>query len=98
MKTSLNFKKQITKLVIPIFVLAIAFASHAREREPNDLKSFKVVVEKTDNGVKLTCKNGCAWKNLAFSLNDSQSQAINEYGMTDLDENLSNEDADMLFT
>ena len=84
-----------------IFVLAAGSELQAQEKKPADLKDFKFVIEKTDSGIKMTCQNGCAWKELTFSLNDNKPQAIDEYGMTEVNKNSSDKDvnlADFLFT
>ncbi|MGB3075533.1 MAG: TonB family protein, partial [Chitinophagales bacterium] len=48
-----------------------------------DLAKFLIVVEKTDNELKLTCKDGCAWKSLTFNSSSfDEPQAIDQYGMT----------------
>ena len=49
----------------------------------------------------MTCENGCAWKELTYSFNDDKPQAIDEYGMTELNKNSSDKDSnltDFLFT
>ena len=38
---------------------------------------------KTENGeLKLTCKEGCAWKELSFTIPSGQKQLVTEYGMS----------------
>jgi len=48
------------------------------------VSGFLILVETTDNGLKLTCEEGCAWGELSFSLNGYRRQAIDQYGMTSL--------------
>src|SRR5690606_28993543 len=67
----------------------------------SELKDFKLIVEKTDNGIKMKSEKGSAWIDLAFSLNNYQPQAVDEYGMTELKKVSENKDgnlADFLFT
>ena len=45
---------------------------------------FLILVETTDEGLKLTGQQGCAWKELTFSIKQDNSQAIDQYGMTSL--------------
>jgi len=53
--------------------------------QKSDLTKFLIVIEKTENELKLTCQNGCAWKNLSFSSSASKEpQAIDQNGMTTL--------------
>jgi len=101
MKAKLNFKRLITKSLITAFVLTASSGLVAQEKKSNDLKSFKVVVEKTDDGIKMQSIDGSAWIDLAFSINKDRPQAIDEYGMTDLNKVSSEKDsnlADFLFT
>jgi len=101
MKTKLNFRKLITNSLIAVFVLTVSSELIAQEKKSNDLKNFKVVVEKTDNGIKMQSVEGSAWIDLSFSINNDRPQAIDEYGMTELNKISSEKDsnlADFLFT
>lgn len=51
-----------------------------------EIASFLILVETTDDGFKLACEKGCAWKTLTFSLNPYKPQAIDQWGMTSLEE------------
>jgi hypothetical protein len=73
----------------------------AQEQSSSDLKDFKITIEKTDNRVKMHSSEGSAWINLSFSTANDKPTAIDEYGMTTLDEESSIADprlADYLFT
>jgi len=93
-----------TRKTLPTIVVALLFIFATRlaaQEKMNELIDFKVIVEKTDDEIKLSSEEGCAWVDLSFSLNNYQPQAVDEYGMTALknvselkDENLS----DFLFT
>jgi hypothetical protein len=101
MKTKLNFKKLISNTLIALFVLTASSELVAQEKKSEDLKNFKVVVEKTDNGIKMQSVEGSAWIDLSFSINNDRPQAIDEYGMTELNKISSDKDsnlADFLFT
>ncbi|WP_299388314.1 hypothetical protein [uncultured Lacinutrix sp.] len=101
MKTKLNFKKLISNTLIALFILTASSELVAQEKKSNDLKNFKVVVEKTDNGIKMQSVEGSAWIDLSFSINNDRPQAIDEYGMTELNKISSDKDsnlADFLFT
>ena len=66
-----------------------------------ELKHFKLIVEKTDNGIKMKSEKGSAWLDLSFSLNNYRPQAVDEYGMTNLKNVSENKDenlADFLLT
>ncbi len=101
MKTKLNFKKLISNTLIALFILTASSELVAQEKKSDDLKNFKVVVEKTDNGIKMQSVEGSAWIDLSFSINKDRPQAIDEYGMTELNKISSDKDsnlADFLFT
>ena len=95
MKTKLNFKQLIIDVLIVVFVLTASSELLAQEKKSTDLKDFKVLVEKTDNGIKMICENGCAWKELTYSINDYKPQAIDEYGMTELNKNSLDKDSNL---
>ena len=101
MKAKLNFTRPMLNLLIALFVLTASSKLIAQEKTSTDLKDFKVVVEKTENGIKMQSVKGSAWIDLSFSLNNDRPQAIDEYGMTELNKISSDKDsnlADFLFT
>ena len=72
---------------------------NAQESTP-DLKNFKISIEKKGNEVILKCEEGCAWIDLTYE-NKLEAQAIDEYGMTELNASKSEKDSkltDFLFT
>ena len=101
MKTKLNFKRLVPNLLIAVTVLTASSELIAQEKKSNDLKDFKIVVKKTENGIEMQSVEGSAWIDLSFSINNDRLQAIDEYGMTELDKVSSSKDsnlADFLFT
>ena len=60
MKTKLNFKKRMSNTLIALFILTVSSELVAQEKKSEDLKNFKVVVEKTDNGIKMQSVEGSA--------------------------------------
>ncbi|MFK5981595.1 MAG: hypothetical protein QM499_01680 [Flavobacteriaceae bacterium] len=101
MKKKMNFRKLITNSLIAVFILTASSKLIAQEKKSNGLKNFKVVVEKTDNGIKMQSVEGSAWIDLSFTTNNDKPQAIDEYGMTELNKISSKKDsnlADFLFT
>jgi hypothetical protein len=70
------------------------------KKKSTALKEFTIVMESTDDGIKMECPKGSTWTKLSFTLNNDDSQAVDEYGMAELD-NLSTEKganlADYLF-
>jgi len=101
MKTKLNFNQIILNLLSIVFFLAASSNLTAQEKKTIDLKDFKIIVEKTYNGIKMKSVEGIAWIDLSFNLENDQTQAIDEYGMTEVNKVSSKKDsnlADFLFT
>ncbi|MFI1745940.1 hypothetical protein [Thalassobellus sediminis] len=100
MKTKMNFKRLFSMMLIALLFLTASSELVAQEKTA-ELKNFKVIVEKTENGIKMKSEKGSAWKDLSFSLNNYRPQAVDEYGMTELKNVSENKDeklADFLFT
>ena len=83
MKAKLNFRKPFSTLILALLFLATTSELFAQEKIA-EIKDFKVIVEKTDNGIKMKSKKGSAWIDLSFSLDNYRLQAVDEYGMTEL--------------
>ena len=101
MKTKMNLKALASNLLIAVLVLTGCSNLIAQENNAIDLKDFKIVVEKTEDGIKMHSMQGSAWADLSFSLKNDRPHAIDEYGMTDLGKVSSEKDAnlaDFLFT
>lgn len=101
MKRKLHIQRFLQNLLLVVFVSYASSEIVAQEKKATNLKDFKVVVEKTDNVIKMQSIEGSAWIYLTFRINNNSPQAIDEYGMTELntislekDSNL----ADFLFT
>lgn len=47
-----------------------------------ELVKFQILVETTEDGIRLTGLDGCAWKELSFSVPKHKPQAIDQNGMT----------------
>lgn len=100
MNKTFNFKRRIINLVIAAIFFTASSQLIAQEASA-DLKSFKISIENTNDGIKLTSLEGSAWTDLGFSLKNGKAQAIDEYGMTILNNVASLKDetlADFLFT
>lgn len=101
MKTELNFGNVLLALFITTISLMGCSSLKTQKTESTELKSFKIVVEKTHNGIKMQSYDGSAWIDLSFNINKYQPMPINQYGMTDLNKITSTKDsqlADYLFT
>ncbi|AEL25313.1 hypothetical protein [Cyclobacterium marinum] len=100
MKTKMKISKPISIIVMALLFLT-GTAELIAQNKTAELKDFKLIIEKTDNGIKMRSEKGSAWIDLSFSLNNYRPQAVDEYGMTDLKKVSENKDenlADFLFT
>jgi len=100
MKTKLNFKRAFSTLIMALLFLITTSELMAQENKM-DLKDFTIIVEKTDNGIKMKSVEGSAWVDLSFRLKNYQPQAVDQYGMTELNNISKDKDknlADFLFT
>lgn len=94
MKTKTSQKTAWIKSLILLPLLAVlvyGFSSHQTEYvNPNNnmdelvkinVTNFKINIENNTNKVKMTCEEGCAWKELEFTLYENDTQAVNQFGM-----------------
>ena len=100
MKTKMNFKRPFSMILIALLFLTATSELIAQEKT-TELKEFKIIVEKTDNVIKMKSEKGSAWIDLSFTLNNDRPQAVDEYGMNELITVSKNKDeklTDFLFT
>ena len=66
-----------------ILVTSICFSNFVNAQVKSDLKksTFQLLIENTKDGIKLTSKQGCAFKELTFLLKEGQTQEIDQFGM-----------------
>jgi hypothetical protein len=76
---------RISRIALCLLIITAGFQSAFSQATPA-LTSFKILFESTPDGLRLTCPEGCSWKEVTFSLSLDQVQAVNQYGMTTLDE------------
>lgn len=87
--------------IIMVLLFLTATSEIVAQEKPTELKDFKVIIEKTEDGIKMKSEKGSAWVNLSFSLNNFRAQAVDEFGMTELKNTSDNKDenlANFLFT
>ena len=91
-------KTNFVKLVLAIFIFIGILLPGCNLKD--NLK-FRILVETTENGIKLTSEEGCAFKELSFTLMEGQSQSIDQFGMNTEQRAEKNKDknlADFLFS
>lgn len=91
------------KFTIGLFILFLTLVfSCSTIGNSEDLKPFKISIQKTEDGVELKGIEGTAWTDLSFSLKNNQTQGVDEYGMVTKGHHQHNRQidglADFLFT
>ena len=74
-----------------LIVVAVIFfgkSVNAQTESALEASNFLILVENTKNGIKLTSRHGCAFKELSFSLKKGQTQEIDQFGMRTANENV----------
>ena len=80
-------KKITFRIALSAFLMIAAYNSVFSQTETTpELTKFLILVETTDDGIKLTGKQGCVFKELTFTLKADKSQAIDQFGMTSKEE------------
>jgi len=82
-------------MILGVFVLLMPNNAFSQKGSEIETSKFLILIESYDNGLKLTSPEGCAWTNLGFSLEINKWQLVNQYGMTN--ENEDNDDSSFLF-
>ena len=70
--------------LLVVLIAATTFPTFSQTNSEVKSSKFLILVETTSDGLKLSSNEGCAWKELAFTLTTDNSQAIDQYGMTSL--------------
>ena len=78
MKAKMKISKPISIIVMALLFLT-GTAELIAQNKTAELKDFKLIIEKTDNGIKMRSEKGSAWIDLSFSLNNYRPQAVDEY-------------------
>lgn len=99
--TTISIQQLSAAFLLSFLLLALSSALPAQAQPAAELKDFTFTIEQTDNGIRLESQKGSAWINISFSSDCDAPQAIDEYGMTRLEEVDPEKDedlADFLFT
>ena len=77
-----NRKKSIAKITLAIFSFALIILSGCgQNKNKNENTGFKILIESSLDGIKLTGKEGCKFTELSFSLVEDKVESINQFGM-----------------
>jgi hypothetical protein len=94
----MNYSKQKEFFRFSLIIAFITGASNAvfsQVKFETESSKFLILFEATEDGVKLTSQEGCAWKVLTFTLNQDKPQAVDQYGMTSLNKDKPTEDKNL---
>jgi len=82
-------------LVITVFIVLLRTNANAKflEEYSSNSSTFLLIIENTTNGIKITSTKGCAFKELAFPLQEGQTQEIDQFGMRNPNDKVDEDDA-----
>jgi hypothetical protein len=69
MKYSKMYKMLLSMTLYAVFIVQTSSRLDAQEEVHIDLARFSIFVETSADEIKLTCNDGCAWKQLSFRIN-----------------------------
>ena len=102
MKYSKNSQPLFNITLFALFILGTTSIALAQEDVHVKVAKFSILVETVGDEVKLSCSDGCAWKQLSFGFPiNGDPQAVDQYGMTTIPRNALKEDpliSNFLFT
>jgi len=78
------------KKIFLILAVIVCFGINVNAHKKSTLEAskFLILIENTEDGIKLTGKQGCAFKELSFLLKKGQTQEIDQFGMRDENDNV----------
>lgn len=72
MNTAKTSKSLGIKPILTSLFFVLSFVLMAQEKGTADLKEFKIMIEKTNEGIKVQSCDGGAWIDLSFSLSNNK--------------------------
>ncbi len=79
-KSNLNFMSKVILLFLLLAGISNGIISQTKETIKSD--GFLILIETTNETIKLTSQKGCAWKELSFTLNVNEIKSIDQFGVT----------------
>jgi len=102
MKYPRNSQPLLTITLFALLIFGTSAKGVAQEDVHVKVAKFSILLEATDDEIKLTCSDGCAWKQLSFGTSvKGEPQAVDQFGMTTIPRNTLKEDpliSNFLFT
>ncbi|TCD28586.1 hypothetical protein EZ456_04135 [Pedobacter psychrodurus] len=92
--------RSISIVVQSSIALMLLLATSSFNQGSSKLQEFKMTIKNTDDGLEINGLKGSAWTKLRFTINNYRLQAVDEYGMTEIDKSTGYDPklADFLFT
>lgn len=88
-----NLLKGITLSVL--FSIGVSFFAFSQNKSSEKPTGFLFSVQKTPDGILLKGLEGCAWKELSFTLVSGGTQTIDQYGMVTSDSGQKNQNGSL---
>jgi hypothetical protein len=102
MKYVKKYKMLLSIALYALFLLGPLARIDAQEDVYLKIADFSILIETSGDEIRLTCNDGCAWKQLSFiSLIKNEPQAVDQYGIALLTKDLITKDSlhsNFLFT
>ncbi|MBL7872709.1 MAG: hypothetical protein JNM78_13920 [Cyclobacteriaceae bacterium] len=76
--------RQLTSVgVFGVVLILTAFSNfNSVKIDEHKPSGFLILIKNTDTGLELVCEEGCAWKELFFSLKRDKFQMVDQHGIT----------------
>ena len=79
------------KKYLLILVAVVCFGINVNAQTERESK-FLLLIENTENGIKITSSKGTAFTELTFSLREGQTQEIDQFGMRSAEDEIRKDD------
>ena len=89
----MKYFKLLTALTLNLLFLSNFI--YAQQAKGDELKDFKITIEKTDELIIMKSPFGSAWTELSFDYSPYKPQKFDEYGMTFIDDDSVNKDENL---
>jgi len=67
-------------------VITMSSMSVLGQKAAKGIAKFQILIEINNDDLRLVSKDGCSWRELSFLLRHDQTQAINQFGMTSVED------------
>ena len=81
-----SLKYNFSIVLLLSFVLGFSHCTSKLSTNKKTPHKFLILIERTENGLKLTSSEGCAWSELSFTISQDMQQTVSQLGMTTPDQ------------